>query len=194
MTRWYVDPANPMDAVEIASLYRRVWVAYRGTLANVLLDHRMPDAGKIERLMDDIPYFIVRSEGRIVSVARAKIEFESCYLERMVVDAEFRRKGVGTALVEHVVDYARKNGANKVFLDTSPKLCSAATSGNISGARTSSSSNCCSSKAPSHPGIARPGSSINIIGLRRIRSRRCSWERMLQVVMRTVHSENTSLS
>jgi len=122
MTRWYVDPANPMDAVEIASLYRRVWVAYRGTLANVLLDHRMPDAGKIERLMDDIPYFIVRSEGRIVSVARAKIEFESCYLERMVVDAEFRRKGVGTALVEHVVDYARKNGANKVFLDTSPKL------------------------------------------------------------------------
>jgi len=122
MTRWYVEPANPVDAEEIASLYSRVWVAYRGTLASVLLDHRMPDAGKIERLMEDIPYFVIRSEGRIVAVARAKIEFGSCYLERMVVDAEFRRKGVGTALVEHIVDYARKNGANKVFLDTSPKL------------------------------------------------------------------------
>ena len=122
MTRWYVEPANPIDAVEIASLYSRVWVAYRGALANVLLDHRMPDAGKIERLMDDIPYFVIRSEGRIIAVARAKIEFEACYLERMVVDGEYRRKGVGTVLVEQIVEHARKNGAHKVFLNTSPKL------------------------------------------------------------------------
>jgi len=86
MPRWYVEPANTVDAEEIASLYSRVWVAYRGTLANVLLDHRMPDANEVVGLMNDIPYFIIRSEGRIVAVARAKIEFESCYLERMVVD------------------------------------------------------------------------------------------------------------
>lgn len=122
MTRWYVEPANPIDAVEIASLYSRVWVAYRGTLSNVLLDHRMPDAGKIEGLMDDIPFFVVRSDARIIAVARAMMEFEACYLERMVVDSEFRRKGVGTVLVEHIVEHARKKGAHKVFLNTSPKL------------------------------------------------------------------------
>jgi len=122
MSHWYVEPANPIDAEEIASLYSRVWVAYRDALAGTLLDDRMPNTEEVDRLMDDIPYFIVRSEGRIVAVARAKIEFEYCYLERMVVDAECRRKGVGTVLVEHIAGYARKNGAHKVFLDTSPKL------------------------------------------------------------------------
>jgi len=122
MPRWYVEPANPVDAEEIASLYSRVWVAYRDSLAGVLLDNRMPNTEEVVGLMDGIPYFIVRSEGRIVAVARAKIESGSCYLERMVVDAEFRRKGVGTALVEHIVEHARKKDANKVFLDTSPKL------------------------------------------------------------------------
>jgi GNAT superfamily N-acetyltransferase len=122
MTDWTVERAGPDDAEEMVSLYRQVWGPYRGILPDPLLQDRISTTEEIIGLMDTFPYFIVRSEGRIIGIARATFAYETCYLERMVVDAEHTRMGVGTALVDHIVDHAREKSANKVFLNTSSRL------------------------------------------------------------------------
>ncbi|MCI0497052.1 MAG: GNAT family N-acetyltransferase [Thermoplasmata archaeon] len=119
---WRVEAAGTGDAAGLAALYRRVWDGYRGALPDALLDHRSPDAREIASLMADMTYFVVRDGDGIIGVARCHVECEACYLERMVVDAPFRRMGVGTALVERVVRHANENSCHKVFLNTSPKL------------------------------------------------------------------------
>ena len=119
---WRVEEARKEDAIGLADLYRRVWGAYRGVLPDPLLENRCACAEDIDSLMDRMTYIVVRDGGRIVGVARCHIEHEACYLERMVVDSDFRRRGVGAAIVDRAVGLARERGCRKVFLNTSPKL------------------------------------------------------------------------
>ena len=67
-------------------------------------------------------YYIVRNADEIVGVVRCSIIHGTCLLDRMAVDEAFRRQGLGTVLTERVIEFAKENGASKVWLDSSPRL------------------------------------------------------------------------
>jgi GNAT superfamily N-acetyltransferase len=119
---WHVERARDSDAVELARLYRKVWLPYKKIFSGPLMDNRMASAKDIRASMKDKTYFAVRDSGMIVGVARATIAHESCLLDRMVVLPDYQGRGVGAALTQTVIDHARENNARKVWLDTSPKL------------------------------------------------------------------------
>ena len=87
-----------------------------------MLYDRTPNKKKVLDFVANKKYFIVRTDERIVGVVRCSLEHGTCLLDRMVVDEKFRKQGIGTALTEKVIKYAKKNNASKVWLDTSPKL------------------------------------------------------------------------
>ena len=82
----------------------------------------MPSADEGKEAMSSKSIFIIKDSGKIIGTVRATLEHGTCFLDRMVVLPEYRRKGVGKVLTRHVIEYARTNKCSKVWLDTSPKL------------------------------------------------------------------------
>ena len=60
-------------------------------------------------------YYILEEDDRPCGCAAIeKAGPDVCYLERLAVLPQYRRKGYGKALVNHIFDQAGKNGAQKV--------------------------------------------------------------------------------
>jgi len=70
----------------------------------------------IEKDMDrGVTYFVLESEGRVAgSVALERAKPEVCYLERLAVIPDQRRRGFGKALVVRVLSEARGLGCRRV--------------------------------------------------------------------------------
>jgi len=126
MARWKIEKAGKKDSGEISELYRTVWMARSDLFPRDLMLNRMPMADEVIEAMKSKEYYVVRESGRIAGVVRVSMDHGACLLDRMVVHPGHRGKGIGKALTEHAIDWARKNKAKKVWLDTSPKLKDAA--------------------------------------------------------------------
>jgi GNAT superfamily N-acetyltransferase len=74
-----------------------------------------PDRGRI---------FIARSEGGVVGMVNLQFTISTaegaaaCWLEDLVVRAEFRHRGIGSRLLHHAVDYARAHAFVRITLLT----------------------------------------------------------------------------
>jgi GNAT superfamily N-acetyltransferase len=61
------------------------------------------------------PYYILEENGRACGcVALEKAGSEMCYLGKLAVLPEYRNKGFGRALVNHLFKQAKKNGVRRV--------------------------------------------------------------------------------
>jgi N-acetylglutamate synthase-like GNAT family acetyltransferase len=72
-----------------------------------------------ERIKSDLDrglrYYILEKDGQPCGcVAIEKAGPDVCYLERLAVLPQHRRKGFGKTLVNHIFDQAGKNGAQKI--------------------------------------------------------------------------------
>ena len=119
---WKVEVATETDAEKLVDLYVRVWKQFEGILPNQLLDNRKPDKKEIVRSIISKKYFIIRNKERIIGVARTSLEHGTCFLDRMVVDEDYRKRGIGSALISSIINYAKKNKVKKVWLNTNTKL------------------------------------------------------------------------
>jgi GNAT superfamily N-acetyltransferase len=117
-----IEMAGESDAVEIAALYKRVWDEYGGELPDELVKARQPSAEQMKEWIRHDTYFVAKEGALIVGVMGCSLKHGACLLVHMVVDGNYRKRGIGSALTEKAIDYAKENGAAKVWLDTSPRL------------------------------------------------------------------------
>jgi ribosomal protein S18 acetylase RimI-like enzyme len=117
-----VVEAKAEDAQQMASLFRRVWREFEDRLPAGLLDARRPTTEEVKEWIEQDPFFIVKIAGRVVGIVGCSLEGDSCQLKRMVVDSQYRRQGIGSALTKRVIEYAKQHQARKVWLDTLPVL------------------------------------------------------------------------
>jgi len=78
-----------------------------------------------ERLsLNESVIFIAKTDGKYAGFTQLYPSFTSVGMQRiwvlndLYVHADFRKKGVGEALIRHTFDYARKTGRTKVILET----------------------------------------------------------------------------
>lgn len=117
-----IERARGCDAVEIASLYKRVWDEYREKFPDELIKARQPTTEQIKIWMRHDTYFMAKEGPRIVGVMGCSLKHGTGLLMHMVVDRKHRKRGIGSALTEKAIEYAKENGAVKVWLDTTPRL------------------------------------------------------------------------
>jgi len=72
-----------------------------------------------ERVKGDLDrglkYYILEKDSQPYGcVAIEKASPDVCYLQRLAILPQYRRKGYGKKLVNHIFEQARKNGANKL--------------------------------------------------------------------------------
>ncbi len=70
-------------------------------------------------------YLAYWEEAAVGCIALRKIDAERCELKRLYVQPEFRNQGIGTLLINKVIEEARVIGYTSMLLDTLPFLESA---------------------------------------------------------------------
>jgi len=119
---YQIEQARRRDAVEISSLYKRVWDEYKGRFPDELVNARQPTAEQMREWMRHDAYFVAREGSRIVGVVGCSLIHGTCLIMHMVVDKGHRKRGIGSALTERAIRYAKEGRAVKVWLDTTPRL------------------------------------------------------------------------
>ncbi len=113
-----VDRVSTEDIPEICALYKRVWESPKADLPAEFLKAAVPSTLEFTSRMEGVTYFAAREGKKLLGIVGSAFAGGSCRLVDLAVDLEARRKGVGTALVTAAVDWARKNRANAVWVDT----------------------------------------------------------------------------
>jgi len=113
-----VERITTQDVPEICALYRRVWESssHPGLPAE-LAKSWQPTPLEFTSWMEGVTYFAARRDGRLLGVIGCEVAHGNCHLVHLAVDADARRKGVGTALVAAGVEWARHSGASQVWGD-----------------------------------------------------------------------------
>ena len=94
-----------------------------GELDEHLMAHPYPaqsrHAFSVEKLLrEEVVFFVTRYEGRLAGCGGIKMFGDYGEVKRMFVRAEFRGKGLGKAMLRHLADYARRNDASILRLET----------------------------------------------------------------------------
>ena len=109
----------------------RIWESMKGQLPDEYVERNLAwisrEGAKDSwaKVIDDPNWIaLVAMEGdSVVGIAQGQVDWSRlCSLGFLGVDESHRRKGIGRALVERFIEEARKRGAAKVTLDTSPTL------------------------------------------------------------------------
>ncbi|MFX1368871.1 MAG: GNAT family N-acetyltransferase [Promethearchaeota archaeon] len=117
-----IREAGENDAWQISTLYRRVWDEFETQFPKELKESRQPSEEEMKRWMEQEAYLVAVLKDEVVGVVGCRLMHGTCLLTHMAVDKIHRGKGVGTALVEQVIRYAKENNAFKIWLDTVPFL------------------------------------------------------------------------
>jgi GNAT superfamily N-acetyltransferase len=117
-----IRTANKDDAEDISLLYKRVWDEYGGLFSDELKIARQPSPIEMKCWLKTDHYIIASINDKPVGVVGITHKHGTCLLMHMAVEKSYRRIGIGSALVERVIEFAKEHNANKVWLDTVPIL------------------------------------------------------------------------
>jgi ribosomal protein S18 acetylase RimI-like enzyme len=117
-----VEIACPKHVRHITALYKKVWGDMAHLLGPQLTRARQASMRTVAQWIYDDPYFVVCLNKKVIGVTGAEPRYGTVHMVHMVVDGEFRKSGVGTALVKRVEEFAREIKATKVWFDTHPEL------------------------------------------------------------------------
>ena len=63
-------------------------------------------------------YFVVKDRGKVVAAACISPRDEGVYLETISVSKEYKKKGIGSELIEHAKKIAKDHGCDTLLVDT----------------------------------------------------------------------------
>jgi GNAT superfamily N-acetyltransferase len=113
-----VERATHQDIPAICSLYRKVWDPAPPGVPVELVKSWQPAPLEFTSRMGGVTYFAARRDGHLVGVVGCEMNHGNCKMVHLAVDPDVRRRGVATALVGAVIDWARKENARSVWVDS----------------------------------------------------------------------------
>ena len=112
-----VERVTHQEVPAIGALYKKVWDGERTGLAPELVKTWQPTPLEFTSWMEGVTYFAARRDARVVGVIGCEVRHGSGRLVHLVVDPEFRRLGIGSALVTTSLDWARRANVPEVWVD-----------------------------------------------------------------------------
>jgi len=109
-----VERVTHQDIPAICSLYKKVWESEPG-LPSDLVKAWQPSPLEFTSWMEGVTYFAARRSGRLVGVVGCELRRGACRLVDLAVEPEGRRQGIGAALVNAALEWARRSTAATVW-------------------------------------------------------------------------------
>ncbi len=124
MFKMKVRFADKDDAKEISEVYNE-WLEFKGILPTGLISPETP-----EEILNDInkkvkTYLVAIDKDQIVGVCyidESFIRLKSIRLGKMIVKKDFRKKGIASALIKKIKEFAQENNIKKIWLWTQEEL------------------------------------------------------------------------
>ncbi len=118
------------DLKELTECYVEIWESLREWLpesfVNPEIDRMLKSEGKewLEQMIRSERgiVLVAKEDSKIIGVALGGVSEGVCHLGFLGVKKEYRKKGVGTKLLNRFIDEAKKRKAHKIWLFTSPSL------------------------------------------------------------------------
>jgi len=113
-----IRPAEPSDAARLPELERAANRRFEPTGLRALFDTLVEPIERIERAIGDGTVWIAEVEGSVVGFAVGRVVGAEAHLQEVDVHPDYGRRGIGTRLVDAVLDWARERGYASVTLTT----------------------------------------------------------------------------
>jgi ribosomal protein S18 acetylase RimI-like enzyme len=118
-----VGLAPVAEAAALARLYERAWDGCEARLDPRMVADQVPSEEEVRAwLAGGFEVYRSMQDGRLVAAVRCSFPTSTCHLDRLAVDPDLRRRGLGQALVEHAVARARRAGVTRVWTQMNPKI------------------------------------------------------------------------
>ena len=121
-----IRPLSITDASEVAAVLQLILASQQ--IQHVQLEHRdsMTESDENAQLSfkmnladEDAYYFVAETDGQITGyIMLREMSDQSCMLDDLGVIPRYRRQGIGTALVEFGIDWARRRNLTTIKLIT----------------------------------------------------------------------------
>ena len=112
-----VERVTHQEVPAICALYKKVWDAEKTGLPVELVKTWQPTPLEFTSWMEGVTYFAARREGRVIGVVGCELRHGSGRLVHLVVDPDYRRQGVATALIAAEIDWAKRAGVPEIWAD-----------------------------------------------------------------------------
>lgn len=125
-----VRSANISDLVELLQCYEDIWKSLREWLPESFVEPELERIRTSEGLdmlkqgiqSEDGILLIAEENNEIIGLAIGREAAGVCDLRFLGVKKEHRQKGIGTSLLNKLIEVAKERNAHKVWLLTSPRL------------------------------------------------------------------------
>jgi GNAT superfamily N-acetyltransferase len=117
-----VERLTHQDVPEICNLFRHVWEPYLAGLPPEVQRAWQPTPLEFTSGMEGVTYFSARRDGKVIGVVGCELADGACHLINLCVESEHRRQGVGTALLQASLEWARHSGARSLWADVLPRF------------------------------------------------------------------------
>ena len=122
---------NPNDNIEIAQLIRSVLIEFGAPKTGTAFEDKATDTMYETYLNLTGHYYVIEYNSKIVGGAGyAKLEGTTkniCELQKMYLLPITRGKGLGSLLIKHCLNQAKRDGFEKCYLETMPFMIAAQT-------------------------------------------------------------------
>ena len=127
-TGWKILKAGPKDLEEIAVLARRIWRAhYPGIITPEQIEYMLAGMFDLERmrrqLKEGVVYDRLLMDGQCIGFsAHGPLSGNGEYkLDKLYLLDTFRRRGLGSAMIHHLLEQAQATGAEAVVLNVNKR-------------------------------------------------------------------------
>jgi GNAT superfamily N-acetyltransferase len=117
--------AAPEDASVIAQVLLDSFVEFRSLYTKGGFSATTPAPEEILARMREGPVWIASRENKVLGTVAAMVKGKAVYIRGMAVSPSARGSGTGTALLQHVENWAAAQGCVRLILSTTPFLSSA---------------------------------------------------------------------
>ncbi|HZW78994.1 MAG TPA: GNAT family N-acetyltransferase [Candidatus Deferrimicrobiaceae bacterium] len=114
--------ATAEEAASIANLLYESFVAFQSLYTEGGFIATTPSAQQVLERMRAGPVWTVLRDGQVLGTAAVVVKGKSAYIRGMAVLPSERGTGMGSALLQHVEDWAMNSGCVRLFLSTTPFL------------------------------------------------------------------------
>lgn len=120
-----IDRLVHQDIPAVCALFRRVWESQRADLPPEIMKSLEPNPLEFTSAMEGVTFFAARREGRPIGLVGIELESGASHLVTLVVDPDHRRQGIGKALTQAALEWAKHAGAATAWTDPLAKFAAA---------------------------------------------------------------------
>jgi len=113
-----VTQATHVDIPDICGLYKKVWDEFRGKVPQELERTWAPNPLEFTSMMEGTTYFAARKDKKLVGVVSCSMVEGAMYISHIGVDPDFRRQGVGQALISQCLEWAKRGNAASGWIES----------------------------------------------------------------------------